>query len=159
MDIIVNIPAVNAVLLDQQLQIIGADYQGMSTNPNTDPDTLIIDRANPVQVRVHLDDAASQAEQDQATAIVQKHDPTQLTADQQAAQQAAQQMATVSAELGTLITQVNTLSGTLKTFKVAADPTALAAALNALIPQIGTSMAVNAQIMTALQLLLQQQGR
>jgi len=95
--------APNSDLLQQQLQVIGADYLSLSTRPNTDPDTgLPADPANPIVVVVYLVDGASQAEQDQAEGIVKAHNPQQLTAEQHALVQAQQQIDSLPKELGTL---------------------------------------------------------
>jgi hypothetical protein len=152
MDLVFNLAAVNTELLDLQLQAVGADYGGVSTGPSDDP-------ANPVAVRVHLDDAATQAEQDHATAIVRSHDPTKLTTAQQAAATVQSQFNAISSKLSQIQTQQAALAAQLASFNVATDPAAIAAALNTLVPQIGASIGAVSQILSAIVPLVQQQGR
>jgi len=64
---------VNAAKLDQELKAaLDGIVQGVSTGPGE-------------LLRVHVDDAITQEQQDQVSALVAAHDPSALTTDQQEA--------------------------------------------------------------------------
>jgi hypothetical protein len=136
MDIQITLPGCNFDMLMQQLAAGG--YPNMVSVAYPEDGTAT--------VTLHFSDEATQTAIDAATAIVKKHDPTQMTDTQKAEQQQQQQVATLDSELTQIVQRLQTYVAAPAPTDVATLAAGVSAAFNDLIP-----------IVTAIQVIMRMQ--